>query len=76
MHDVQAGRILIDGQDIAMVTQEVCAPAIAIVQQEISLFHRSLTENIGYGRPDASDDGVMKAAAKAHWEFIASCPKG
>ena len=70
MHDVQTGRILIDGQDIAMITQESLRAAIAVVPQDISLFHRSLIENIRYSRPDASDDEVMKAAAAAHCDFI------
>ncbi len=54
-YDVQGGRILIGGQDIARVTQESLRSAIAVVPQDISLFHRSIMENIRYGRPDASD---------------------
>ena len=76
MHDVQSGRILIDGQDIAMITQESLRAAIAVVPQDISLFHRSLIENIRYSRPDASNDDVMKAAAAAHCDFIDDLPDG
>jgi ATP-binding cassette, subfamily B, bacterial len=60
-YDVQGGRILIGGQDIARVTQESLRAAIAVVPQDISLFHRSITENIRYGRPDASDAEVFEA---------------
>ena len=56
-YDLQGGRILIDGQDIARVTQESLRGAIAVVPQDVSLFHRSIMENIRYGRPDATDDG-------------------
>ena len=61
-YDVQGGRILIDGQDIAAVTQESLRDAIAVVPQDISLFQRSVMENIRYGRPDATDEEVLKAA--------------
>ena len=63
-YDVQHGRILIDGQDIARVTQESLRAAIAVVPQDVSLFHRSIMENIRYGRPDASDDEVLRAARR------------
>jgi ATP-binding cassette subfamily B protein len=75
-YDVQGGRILIDGQDIARVTQESLREAIAVVPQDISLFHRSVTENIRYGRPDATDDEVMEAAIAARCDFIESLPEG
>ncbi len=75
-YDVQGGRILIDGQDIARVTQESLREAIAVVPQDISLFHRSVTENIRYGRPDATDDEVMAAAFAARCDFIESLPEG
>jgi len=75
-YDVQAGQILIDGQDIARVTQESLREAIAVVPQDISLFHRSVTENIRYGRPDATDDEVMAAAIAARCDFIESLPEG
>src|SRR5579863_5461002 len=64
-YDVGAGRILIDGQDIALVTQESLREQISTVPQDISLFHRSITDNIRYGRPDASDDEVIVAAEAA-----------
>jgi ATP-binding cassette, subfamily B, bacterial len=76
-YDLQAGQILIDGQDIAKVTQESLRAAIAIVPQDISLFHRSVIENIRYGRPDASDREVLAAAVAAKCgDFIAALPNG
>ena len=76
-YDVQRGRILVDGQDIAQVTQESLRQAIAIVPQDISLFHRSIFENIRYGRQDASDEEVMAAALAAHCvSFIEALPMG
>jgi ATP-binding cassette subfamily B protein len=75
-YDVQGGRILLDGQDIARVTQESLREAIAVVPQDISLFHRSVTDNIRYGRPDATDDEVMAAAIAARCDFIESLPEG
>ncbi len=76
LHDVQGGRILLDGQDISRITQESLRAAIAVVPQDICLFHRSLIENIRYSRPEASDEAVMKAAVAAHCEFIESLPDG
>jgi ATP-binding cassette, subfamily B, bacterial len=71
LYDVDGGRITIDGQDIARVTQESLRRAIALVPQEPILFHRSLLENIRYGRPQASRADVIAAAGKAHAnEFI------
>ena len=77
LYDVNEGRILIDGQDIAGATQASLRPQIAIVQQEPILFHRSLAENIAYGRPGASQAEIERAAklANAH-DFIARLPKG
>ena len=75
-YDVQAGRILIDGQDVARVTQESLREAIGVVPQDISLFHRSLLDNIRYGRPDASDDEVLEAAIAARCDFIEALPEG
>jgi ATP-binding cassette subfamily B protein len=76
-YDVQHGRILIDGQDISQVTQESLRGAIAVVPQDISLFHRSVLENIRYGRQDASDHEVMEAAVAAHCDsFIDALPNG
>jgi ATP-binding cassette, subfamily B, bacterial len=75
-YDVQSGCILIDGQDIARVTQDSLREAIGVVPQDISLFHRSVLENIRYGRPDASDDEVMEAAIASRCDFIAKLPEG
>ncbi len=76
-YDVQGGRILVDGQDIAGVTQESLRAAIAVVPQDISLFHRSIMENIRYGRPDASDAEVRAAAVAARcMSFIEGMPNG
>lgn len=71
LHDVQGGRITIDGQNVAEVTQESLRQVISLVPQEPILFHRTLRENIRYARPDASDHDVVDAARKAHaHEFI------
>ena len=75
-YDVQQGRILIDGQNIARVTQDSLRSAISLVPQDISLFQRSIMENIRYGRPDASDADVAQAAAAARCEFIHDLPGG
>lgn len=70
-YDPEAGRILIDGQDIAKVTQESLRRNIGMVTQDTSLLHRSIRDNIGYGRPDADDAEVVQAAQRAHAdEFI------
>ncbi len=70
-YDIREGRILIDGQDIAHVTQDSLRTHVGMVTQDTSLLHRSVRENIIYGRPDASDADMIKAAkrAEAH-EFI------
>ncbi len=70
-HDVEDGRVLIDDQDIAMVTQDSLRDAIGMVQQESSLLHRSVRENILYGRPTATEQQMIDAAkrAEAH-DFI------
>ena len=77
LYDIGGGRILIDGQDIAKATQHSLRSQIAIVQQDPILFHRSLAENIAYGRPGASAAAIEQAArqANAH-EFILRLPKG
>ena len=76
-YDVQRGGIFIDGQDIRRVTQESLGGAIAVVQQDVSLFHRSIRENIRYGRPDASDEDVLSAARAARClDFIEAMPQG
>ena len=69
--DVESGRILIDGQDIAAVTQESLRSQISVVTQDTSLLHRSIRANIRYGRPDASEAEIVNAAQMAHaHEFI------
>jgi ATP-binding cassette, subfamily B, multidrug efflux pump len=70
-YEIEAGRILIDGQDIALVTQESLRAHIAMVTQDTSLLHRSIRDNIRYGRLQASEWEVRRAAAQAHaLEFI------
>jgi ATP-binding cassette subfamily B protein len=77
LYQVTGGRILIDGQDIALVPQDSLRAQLALVPQEPILFHRSLAENIAYGRPEASRDEIEEAAclANAH-DFISAQPKG
>jgi ATP-binding cassette subfamily B multidrug efflux pump len=78
-YDVERGRILIDGQDIAHVTQDSLRAQIGMVTQDTSLLHRSVRENIVYGRPDATDADMIAAAHRAEAdEFIAGLtdPKG
>ena len=64
-YDLEGGRITIDGQDIRTVTQDTLRNQIGMVTQDTSLLHRSITENIRYGRPDASDEEVAAAAQAA-----------
>ncbi len=77
LYDVSGGRILVDGHDIAGVAQDSLRAQIAIVQQDPILFHRSLAENIAYGRPGATQDAIEHAArlANAH-DFIVRQPRG
>jgi ATP-binding cassette subfamily B protein len=75
-YDVQRGSITIDGQDIARVTQQSLREAISVVPQDISLFHRSIMENIRYGRPNATDSEVLRAAIAARCDFIDTLPQG
>ncbi len=76
-NDIDAGAILIDGQNIAKLTQDDLRKNIAYVPQEPLLFHRSIRENIAYGKPDASDEEVIAAAKKANaLEFIERLSKG
>jgi ATP-binding cassette, subfamily B, multidrug efflux pump len=71
-YDVESGRILIDGQDIATVTQDSLRRQIGMVQQDSSLLHRSVRDNILYGRPDATEAQIQGAARQAEAdEFIA-----
>jgi ATP-binding cassette, subfamily B, bacterial len=75
-YDVQQGSITIDGQDIAKVTQLSLREAISVVPQDISLFQRSILENIRYGRPNATDDEVLRAAIAARCDFVETLPEG
>ena len=72
-HEPQAGHIRIDGQDIALVTQDSLRSNIGMVTQDTSLLHRSMRDNILYGRPDASEDDMLRAAERAEAsDFISS----
>jgi ATP-binding cassette, subfamily B, bacterial len=75
-YDPQAGRILIDGQHISRVTQDSLRDSIGVVPQDISMFHRSVMDNIRYGRPGATDDEVLDAAITARCDFIKDLPAG
>lgn len=76
-HDVTGGAIEIDGQNIAEVTQDTLRSAIAVVPQEPMLFHRTIRENIAYGKPDATDEEIIDVAKKAQaHEFIIQLEKG
>nr|WP_295469876.1 ABC transporter ATP-binding protein [Mesorhizobium sp.] len=78
-YDIEGGRILIDGQDIAGVTQDSLRANIGVVTQDTSLLHRSVRENITYGRPDATEEMMLEAARKAEIDgFIQGLrdPKG
>lgn len=77
LYDVQGGQIAVDGQDISSVTQESLRQAVGIVPQEPVLFHRSIAENIAYGKPDARMVDIERAAALAHVDlFVKGLPKG
>ncbi len=65
LHDLEGGRILIDGQNIAGASQDSLRAAVGVVTQDTSLLHRSVFENIAYGRPDATAEEVMEAARRA-----------
>jgi ATP-binding cassette subfamily B multidrug efflux pump len=70
-YDLESGRITIDGQDISSVTQDSLRGMIGVVTQDTSLLHRSIRDNIAYGRPDASDAEIIQASKRANaWEFI------
>ena len=66
LYDIHGGSVAIDGQDISKVTQESLRSQVAVVTQDTSLLHRSVRENIAYGRPDASDEAIIAAAKKAN----------
>ena len=70
-YDLERGRVLIDEQDIAQMTQESLRSCIGVVTQDTSLLHRSIRENIAYSAPEATDEQVIEAARKANaWDFI------
>jgi ATP-binding cassette subfamily B protein len=77
LHDVQAGTISLDGQDLRHITRDSLYQHLAIIPQDPTLFHRSLRENIAYGNPQACDADVTLAAQKAHaHDFISLLPDG
>jgi ABC-type multidrug transport system fused ATPase/permease subunit len=77
LHDIEGGRILIDGQNIAAVGQESLRASISLIPQDTALFHRTLKENIRYGSLDAADEQVTEAARRAHaHDFIAELADG
>jgi len=77
LSDIQEGRILVDGQDISRCAQQSLRHQIAYVPQEALLFHRSIRENIAYGRPGAPEDEIVRAAREANaMEFIERLPSG
>ncbi|AWN73135.1 ABC transporter ATP-binding protein [Legionella anisa] len=77
LYEVVGGQILIDGQNLSEVTQESLRDAIAMIPQDPTLFHRSLMDNIRYGRTEATDEEVILASQKAHaHEFISLLPEG
>ena len=77
LDDVQGGRVLVDGQDVSRCTQQSLRRQVAYVPQEALLFHRSIRENIAYGRPDATDEQIREAARLANaTEFIDRLPQG
>ena len=72
-YELESGRITIDGRDIASVTQDSLRSQVGVVTQDTSLLHRSIRENIAYGKPDASDAEIIEAAKRANaWDFIES----
>jgi ATP-binding cassette, subfamily B, bacterial len=77
LYEPQSGRVLIDGTDVRQITQESLHAHLGLIPQDPSLFHRSLMENIRYGRQGASDEEVVAAARKAHaHDFIQNVPGG
>ena len=77
LYDPERGQVLIDEQDIAGVTQDSLRRALAVVHQDVSLLHRSILENLRYGRPEATDAEVYAAAEAAHCtDFIRRLPDG
>lgn len=75
-YDIQKGGIFIDGQDIKKVSQESLRESISLVPQEPILFHRTIKENIAYGKPDATDEEIIKASKMARCDrFIQKLEK-
>ncbi len=76
-YDTQDGAVMVDGQDVKAITQDSLRHAIALVPQDISLLHRTIYDNIAYGRPDATREQVLAAARDARCsEFIEAMPEG
>jgi ATP-binding cassette subfamily B protein len=75
-YDVDSGCITVGDQNIAHVTQQSLRAAISVVPQDISLFHRSIVDNIRYGRPTATDEEVLRAAIDARCDFVEALPDG
>jgi len=76
-YDITSGTITIDGQDIRKVTQDDLRSVVSYVPQEPILFHRPISENINYGKPDATIEEIIDVAKKAHAnEFITKLPQG
>jgi ATP-binding cassette, subfamily B, bacterial len=77
LHEVQSGAILIDGQPIGSVSQDSLRSVLSVVPQEITLFHRTIMENIRFGRPQATDEEIYAAARAAHCDaFVRKLPQG
>ena len=77
LYDINEGRILIDGQNIREVTQTSLRKAIGVIPQDPTLFHRSIKDNIGYSRPEATEEEIITAAKKAQaHQFIVQLPEG
>ncbi|WP_217433594.1 ABC transporter ATP-binding protein [Caulobacter sp. S45] len=76
LYEVNSGQVLVDGQAVQDYAQDDLRARIAVVPQEVSLFHRSVMENIRFGRPEASDAEVFAAARAAHCDFIADLHEG
>lgn len=77
LYDLESGRILVDGQNIAEVSQETLRANVGVVTQDTSLLHRSIRDNLRYGRPEANDEQLWAAARKARAEgFIATLDDG
>ncbi len=68
LYDLDSGRIVVDGQDIAEVTQDSLHAAVGVVTQDTALLHRSIRDNVAYGRPDASEDDIRRALRQASAE--------